>query len=84
MWAGRGQFLNFEVHKELVDTVPSCRSTLQQTDQPTKFQVQSLLAEDKNKRRLINCLYYPATEESCLREALIYCEVNITLSLCLE
>lgn len=48
MWVGREQFLNFEVHEELVEAVTSAAWNII-TDQTNKFQAQSLLTKDKNE-----------------------------------
>lgn len=48
MWVGREQFLNFEVHKELVEAVTSAAWNIT-IDQTNKFQAPSLLTKDKNE-----------------------------------
>lgn len=53
MWVGREQFLNFEVHKELLETLTPAawNITIDQRNKTNKikFQAQSLLTKDKNE-----------------------------------
>lgn len=48
MWVVREQFLNFEVHKELLETITPAAWNIT-IDQTNKCQAQSLLTKDKNE-----------------------------------